>query len=221
MKTQITILVLLTGAVHSVNAGIIASWGFNATATDVNGTLLNGTGSGSVTGTPTLTPTAGGTKVTVSETGTTLKYAGTGNPSQSVGDLNNSKFVISLTSGAALSGFTITYSVKNGASGPTDVAWARTGGSGSVTITVTPAATPVSTSFTSYTATFTGLTVSSGNSLTFTASFSGATGSSGSIEFDSLEVNAVPEPANVAMGLFGIGFVGIAAGRKLLKRTVG
>ncbi len=70
--------------------------------------------------------------------------------------------------------------------------------------------------------TFTGLSFSTANDIWLRASFSGPNGSaSGIIDLDNISISAVPEPTNLALGLFGVGVVSVAAGRKLLQRTVG
>jgi len=222
-KVRITrfITVLATFAVLTLScrASIIAQWSFNSAAdTDVDNQAL-APDSSSFANSVSLTPHAGGNKVTASTTGAELKYLGDGTGGGS-SQLNVSTFVIALTPTTSLSQFSITYVVKNTAGGPTSITWSRTGGSGTVTITVSPnqTTTPISTTFTSYTATFSGLTAGSGVPLTFTADFDGASANNGSILFDSVQVDAVPEPANAALALFGLGFAGIAVGRRVYKR---
>lgn len=135
-------------------------------------------------------------------------------------EVNGCSFVLTLTTptSVSLSSFSITYdylATDVGGSGAQND-WTVSGGSG-----FSAQSTTISQDGNWHTITvnFTGGTVAANSTITFTDTLSSyATGNSFIAAFDNIQVSAVPEPVNVALGIFGLGAVGAGAGRRLYLR---
>lgn len=75
----------------------------------------------------------------------------------------------------------------------------------------------LTTSFASYTVDFSGISALNGATSVYFEVTGGENGG-GDFTFDNFLVSAVPEPVNMALALFGLGFVGVAVGRRFYVR---
>jgi hypothetical protein len=192
----------------------IASWSFPTLGTDFTPSK---TASG-----VSATMAYAGTATSASGTTTAFpSWEGTAAPTfATVGGQNTTPFVIHLTGSVltGLSGRTITYAAQTSKSQQTSDTWSwSTDGTTWTTLATQPAG--LTTSFASYTADFRGVTGLNNQSSVWFEVIGGSTGNGGtSFTFDNLQVSAVPEPVNVALGLFGLGFAGVAVGRRFYVR---
>lgn len=62
-------------------------------------------------------------------------------------------------------------------------------------------------------------TISSGQSIYLLAQPSGFAGNQVNFAMDNVGVSAVPEPTNIALAIFGVGALGVTAGRRFFKKT--
>ena len=163
------------------------------------------------------------------------KSAGTGDPGVALQftaqsgtgkSVNTANFVLSLvvaTAVQSITSITITYNywATTGTGAAIDT-WVLTGGGGGTkTASITQ-----NSAWNTATVTFSGLTLVGGNAFTLTDTMSGyANGNSSSIvAFDNISLNAnvVPEPVNVALGIFGglLGGLGLVRHHATKRRSV-
>jgi len=138
--------------------------------------------------------------------------------------VNDANFVLSLkvATGISLTSITINYNYKatTGTSAATDT-WVLGGaGSGSQTASITQ-----NGAWDNATVTFSGLNLAGGSSFTLTDTLSGyLAGANNYAEFDniSLDATVVPEPVNVALGIFGmlLGGLGLVRHHATKRRSV-
>jgi hypothetical protein len=140
--------------------------------------------------------------------------------------VNTANFVLSLvvaTAVQSITSITITYNywATTGTGAAIDT-WVLTGGGGGTkTASITQ-----NSAWNTATVTFSGLTLVGGNAFTLTDTMSGyANGNSSSIvAFDNISLNAnvVPEPVNVALGIFGglLGGLGLVRHHATKRRSV-
>lgn len=157
-------------------------------------------------------------------TGVDLQFTSPGGNGAHNPDTSTFTLTLKAASGVTLSGFSITYdALSSNSSGTAAVnkwTWAITGGGSDATGIQTSIAQD--NTWHTVTATFSGtghaITLNAGQTITFTDTLSGYAGQSGTVGFDNINVNvnAVPEPANVAMALFGTAFAVIGIGRRYL-----
>jgi hypothetical protein len=195
MSIKQAMLALTLVAPLTLDAGVIAGWDFN----DQNLTVDQG--SGTLTIDPSRTP------------GYNIRTGSDYYMTFGVSD-NTSYFTIQVT-GTGLSGFAVgydanaifvnpaqlwEYSVNSGAS------WSSAG--------LTQPGNIVAFNWTSYNVDFSSATSLNGASTVWLRNTFG----NGAGQFDNIQVTAVPEPVNVAMGIFGLGLVGTTAGRRFLAK---
>jgi len=239
---MVAVGLLLAGAAVESNGGVIATWdfesgGFSATggqnpwradSLGTSGSLSSGTfgwatvhaGVGTGTGNPgtsfefsTAKNKANDMNTTVGGSGTALTFSG-------------SYLTLTLTanSGIALNTFTLSYSAKAGQSaafsgGAVGNTWYYSTDSGTSWHIMTSSAISFSAdgAYHSESATFGGL--SGGGTILLRDAISGGTANdsvnTSFIDFDNIQVSAVPEPVNMALAFFGVGFAAVAAWRKL------
>ena len=214
MKKILLTIVVFTSLAMTTQAALLAHWSFDSYAGGIaalrpdDGNQLGDTFTpGNGTGTPTFT--AG--------IGTPLNDPRSlpATPSINVGAgtaANGSTFTIQVN-GVGYSAFTVSFEVNKSGSGVKDFTWAYSTGSGFTDIT------PQSATASGYqvlTFNFSGVTaLNNASSIFLRATLNGATGSGSTTDFDNFQVNAVPEPVNVALVLFGLGVVGMKFGRRL------
>lgn len=209
------IVVLVSG---QAQGAVIANWNFTSLAASPS-TTLNADSSSSVTTTPTLVSTlgTGTTEVRLNPgnggSGYALQYANTTTTSGA----NSTTFVITLKASTALTGVNVSFASATAAASTMASKWGYSVSGGSTGTSAVE--TPNSASFVSYNNIFSAFNMAANSTLTITVTFSGASPTLGrNISFDDISVTAVPEPANYAMALFGLVFVGGTAGRFYLAR---
>jgi len=232
---MVAVGLLLAGVVVECNAGVVATWNFdgglpaNPYAADSSDTFLLSSAnlnyfmaSSSVTATA---PAGSGNPATgkALEIGTTSKSQSL-NTSISGGNVpSGTYFMLTLVAnaGRSINTFSISYDAKVSGTSPANVntwyyrvaggAWTQI--SPSITVGTTYPVSP-------YTVTFTGVSITGGQTIDFADTFSGATQNNkdGIMDFDNIQVSAVPEPTNLALAFFGVGFVAVAAARRLARR---
>lgn len=230
--------VLITGALslwvgQSARAGLVATWSLDNTWTGAAGNAT----------TPAISPTTGPNSPFSAAVlyGTTTANAGNGGAgitrvlntgsdyymhfssgNANGNSLNGSYFILQLTTSAAISGpFTIQYTAQrsNDAGGPTTDTWAYSMNSGGTWTTF--GTDTIGTSFASFSQTTPTLTASAGSSIWFRDMFSGATDNKGTTDFNNISVSAVPEPVNVALGIFaGVLVVGGVARTRAVRNRI-
>ena len=133
-------------------------------------------------------------------------------------------FTLQLTASAAMNQFTITYYTRTSAANGSDTStWAYSiNGGAFVNFTTQPSTVaPVSTTTWAASSAFTvseNVSVLVGQTITFRNTLTGATANNVNVNFDTIQVSAVPEPANVALAVFGLGAVSLGVGRRLYAR---
>ena len=205
-KTLLT-LVTIAALATSGNAAVLALFGFDT----YDGTSPVSPESGTQSGTATLT--------TASGPGGTTFSAQVGNPTLALGvgnglAANGSTFTI-LVNGTGFTDFMVSYDVKKG--GVDSFAW-QWSTDGSTFATIQFASPGTGSGFNSTTINFSGVTaINNAPAVYLRNSMTGATGQNGRTDFDNIQVSAVPEPINVALALFGLAFVGLRFGRRVLS----
>jgi hypothetical protein len=119
-------------------------------------------------------------------------------------------------SGTGLSFFTVTYAAQQSGNGNNlnQWSWSLTGLAGSFTDAGPVANIP--TSAATITVDFSSVSQLNGASTIFLRNTLLGGSSGGTSDFDNIQVLAqIPEPINVALALFGLGFVGLRFGRRL------
>jgi len=234
MNSNIAIVAALLAGVTSAHAGITL-WTFNGAnsspVSSVNASGSNGTFDNTkLSSAPVLTLTSGhgshggNTADAVgSISGGTYLIQATGTDDMATREaIDNSSFVLTLVpSGASLGAVQVSYQAKV-ATGSTVVTWqyavATSLGAASFANFPTTFSHNVTTTLSSFsTGVVPSPTFTSGQNLYIRADFSGAEGTASlaSITFDNI---AVPEPTNIALGLFGVGAMGITAARRYLRK---
>jgi len=204
------------------HGGVIASWDF---------TGYNGTVSYAANSTDTSSLSAASLTAAIAPRSDSTTGPGAGNPGTALQfltkangngkDVNGCAFVLTLTTPASvsLSSFSITYdylaTLVTGSSGAQNN-WTVSGGSGFSSQTTTISQDG---QWHTVTVNFTGGTLAANSTITFTDTLSGYTaGNSFIAAFDNIQVSAVPEPVNLALGVFGLCVVGVGVGRRFSSR---
>jgi hypothetical protein len=205
---------LISCGASLTSRGAVAVWDYATPATGpLTSYLASSKDAALVSGTPSLASTGGASVPEVA--GGLLNYAYNGNHAA---DLNGVAWTITIT---ALSGFAlqdVTYTAGFTSLTAITGTWSYnisggTPSSGTISPFETIAAGGNTDNLTSIPA------LTAGQNLTLTMVFSGAAGgNNGLLTFDNLTINAVPEPANVALVVFGLGAVGVVTGRRLYGR---
>ena len=223
VKTSVTGLIaaafLCVGLYEANAASTVATWDFTTTWTSATTVNLAGTAGAYITGTPNLNGTITGTGSTAitrvatgGQSGAYMQF----NP-QTSGNGQPMQFTLQLTAGAPMSGFTISYYGRVSATTAADTqswAYSTDGGANWTTLTTQPGT--LTTTWTQYTVT-PNVSVASGT-VWFRNTLSGATANNQNTEFDTISITAVPEPVNVALGVFGLSAVVVGVGRRYLRK---
>jgi hypothetical protein len=233
MRKFITVLttgLLSLWASQSIQAGVIATWNFdNLGATLTSPTTLSASSydsvrvSGNPSGVPAsiaTQPTSGGSLTRAAgQSGLGTDYALSINAANSV--QNNGVLTLTVKALTALNGFSITYSIiANKKNGP-DSQWAYSVDGGTF-VNGTLQVKNADTSWHTYTIDFSAAGTLSANSyITFRNSLLPAGANDDQVAFDNISISAVPEPVNVALGIFaGVLAVGGVAGTRLVRGRI-
>jgi len=233
---MVAVGLLLAGAALESNAGVVATWNFESPAfTGQNNygansvdTSLFASGALNYTlatsGSTTATMAAGtGSPGTSMEFGTTgkgslISGAVTGNP---LHNLSGTYFILTLVANNSdtRNTFTVGFDAKNSGSAPTGSLWYySTDGRATWTAATVQPSGSIGTTYSHFTATFGGASVTGNGTIEFLQTATGVGNPTGTLDFDNITVNAVPEPVNMALAFFGVGFVAVAAARRLARR---
>jgi hypothetical protein len=200
----------------------VASWDFESSWTPAASVTIGGTGSSYLLGTPSLDGTINsarkGGQIVNAVQGThltTMEYTKS-SPSD--------KFILKLKAGSGytLSGFTINYDVYgNNASSEyvNSLSWAYSTDGGATYSTPTSVSIGTAKTWNSKQVSWSSLSVASEKDIWFRATFAGEGKGYDLDFFDSfvLNVEAVPEPVNVALATFGLGLAVVLAGRRVYR----
>jgi len=228
MKTTGINLIAVAACVlclSSAKAGVIADWNFNSLGSGTPPSSINADtfNSSLVNATPSITATAAG-QVSLARyspgagsSGYALEWTSASHGNQ-LGTAANASFIIQLKAISTLSSLAVNF---NGLyTGGTALAsyWSYNINTGTVGTYSTPVTENLSSTWAStpYNP-FSGLTLTSGQTLDIQVTFS-AGGNPAGIAFDDVVITAVPEPINYALACFGLLFVGGSIGRFYLVR---
>ena len=220
-----------SGPVSRATVSGAAVWNFD---TGTNNTSAYSTGGTYAPNNLTTTVFSGGTMKTISQPSGGSKAGGTGYNNSGVAlqftsgtgkSVNGGTFTLSLTVATAvksITSITITYNywATTGTGAAKDTWVLNSGGSGTQTLSITQNST-----WNSATVTFNNLTLVGGSTFSVTDTMSGyATNGISIVAFDNitLNVNVVPEPVNVALGIFGglLGGLGLVRHHATKRRSV-
>jgi hypothetical protein len=205
----------LAAGVQQLQAAVVATWDFTPTFTA--GTTVNIGGTpGSYVSAANLNGgiTAGGSSTitrvaTGGQSGAYMQF----NPRTS-GNGQPMSFILQLTASAPMNNFSISYYARVSATTGSDIntwAYSLNNGTSWTTMTTQPAG-PTTTAWAQYTASQ-NASVSAGSTIWFRNTLTGATANNINAEFDTFSVTAVPEPVNIALGVFGAGIGFVSLGR--------
>jgi hypothetical protein len=222
-------LVSLCGALTGHGALSVATWGFdNPWDGAVRGasTTIDGTGSSWLTSKPTLEATDN-SNTTLSRTpGISPDWymhfyqSAIGNPW-----LNGTYFTLKVTAAQySLYNFQIQYLARGNAAGTGGAplnSWQYSLNSGTSWLPATALTASIGTTWASKTVSFAGVSVAANSSIWFRDTLGGANGplNGGYADFNNLTIMAVPEPVNLALGVFGLCVVGVGAGQLFCNRA--
>jgi hypothetical protein len=222
MKAKFVALILGIISLFSTQAGVITTFTFDSLGADVSAnTRISPTGSSTGAGVsaPYMTASRNITRFATGgpDNSTYIDFTGNGANVPSTGTLT---FVLGST--LSSSTFQVTYYSKGTFTdasnhGATANTWAASTGTSTAAVSITPAYSN-QTGWTAYTVSFTFASPVQANQVTFTDSWSGQIGNGQHTSFDGVEFSDAPEPTNIALGIFGLGFVSVAAGRKYLRK---
>jgi len=199
---------LLCGAAVESQGALISLWTFDSSSASSPITANSGIGAQ-----PTATLTTSG-NTTLANAGTTLNdpRTGTGFPAATFRleyiSGSGGNFTLHIT-GTALSSFQVSYAGENTAGASSSQTWAWSLNNSTFTALGTqPSA--LGGTFATRTADFSGVTALNGQTDVYLRLSFGEKDA-----FDNIQVTAVPEPTNMALALFGVGFAAVAMLRKL------
>jgi hypothetical protein len=213
---------LLCAALPRANAATtVASWNFTGTWTTGTSPTIAGTPGAFVSGASMTT------LITDSGIGTpSIARQGTGGQSGAYMRFTDNlfatsypaRFTLTLTSSANMSSFSITYYARSSTTTMATDTWSYSINGGAFTDFATQTIAS-GTTWNQYTVTpSASIAVLSGQTIAFRNTLSGGTAGNVTADFDTITVTAVPEPVNVALGMFGAGFAVVGLGRCYLNR---
>ena len=120
---------------------------------------------------------------------------------------------------ATLFNYVITYAAQAGQTGQLDEQWAWSSDGGSTWNPVTFTSTAADGGWTAETVSFVGQPIpTDAGTVQFRDTFKVSTPGSDFLFLDNIQINAIPEPANIALAGFGLCAVGILFGRRICTR---
>ena len=223
MKKILLTIVALTTLTATMQAALIAHWGFDTYTSGNYGPVSPEDGL-QPTAAITVDPAVPANKL-ISVTGTTLNgtvaFPGPSQAMEFKQPQANAGFITIHLSGSGLSTFFLTYAAVRSQSGPHDNHWAYSIDGGVTFTDVGVGQMPLDSITTTYsiqTINFAGITALDGAAdILLHGTFVSNPGG-GNDSYDNFQVLAsIPEPVNVALALFGIGIVGVKFGRRLFS----
>jgi hypothetical protein len=229
---MVAVGLLLAGAAVESQAGIVATWNFEAFTTaggptsypaDSRDTFLLNSASmgwtlGSSIGLAVGTGTGTGTK-SFSFTAGNNKADGLNTTSPTAVTPGGTSFTLTLVANASrpMNTFTLTYDAKvvNSAAfqtgGPVNT-WYYSVNGGSTWTAASTFAVAADGLYHPETVSFSVASIAGGGTILLRDTFTGGlnVNSASSMDFDNIVVSAVPEPTNLALAFFGVGFVAVA-----------
>jgi hypothetical protein len=131
------------------------------------------------------------------------------------------QFILQLTASAAISQFSISYYARVSATTGSDTdIWSYSLNNGSTWASLSPQPATITTSWAQRTVSV-DVEVASGSSIWFRNQLTAATANNINADFDTIQVNAVnvvPEPVNLALGVFGLVIGGTSLRRWVRER---
>jgi hypothetical protein len=220
MKKTLLTIIAISGLAMPTRAALIAHWDFDFYANN-QATVSAEADSAQASATLNFDPSFSTAKL-ISIPGTTVNDPNIASPAGTQAmrvdgkDGNNNGFFTLALSGTGLSFFTVTYAAQQSGNGNNlnQWSWSLTGLAGSFTDAGPVANIP--TSAATITVDFSSVSQLNGASTIFLRNTLLGGSSGGTSDFDNIQVLAqIPEPINVALALFGLGFVGLRFGRRL------
>jgi hypothetical protein len=198
----------------SYGALSVAVWDLDSAWTGGASATINASGYSSVVGTPTLLATAN-SKSTIQNLGSPdhyLRFYQDANGNHSLGG----DFILRITAAQSLNTFSITYDAQTSATGgAANNLWQYSLNNGTSWTTIKTEA--IGTAWGSHTVDL-NISLAANATIWFRDTLQGG-GSKGTADFNNITVTAVPEPVNVALGVFGLCAIGVGAGRRYLAKA--
>jgi hypothetical protein len=227
MTLQRTISLLAAGllslmASQSAQAALIANWQFDTYGGGALSAFHPDAGAQSATAIANASVAGSPLPVLSHITGTTVNQTTASAPNNALqvqSGANGSSFTLTLqVSGTGLSGFVVTYaSGDNSVPGYTQTwSYSIDGTTFTSLPTTINAANTTTFNGTAYTADFSAITALNGAANVYFRDTI-ALGNNDQVRFDNIAINAVPEPVNVALGVFGFCAVVGGVGRRYLR----
>lgn len=202
----------------AANAALIANWQFNSYTGGNLSNFAPDAGTQSGTAKANISSPTGGSLLQVA--GTTLNETTVSSPNRALEFKNTggnpNPYVLTFQiSGTGLNSFVVTYAAQSDHNPTISWAWSTDG----TTFTTVGTSPTLTATYVTYTADFSGVSaINNATSVYFRETLTD-TGVSKLTDFDNFQINAVPEPINVALGVFGVCAIGIGIGRRLYFRT--
>jgi hypothetical protein len=221
MKKTLLTIVALTTLVASTQAALIAHWGFDSFTGSPLPRSLSPEDGLQTSATLVVDPVAlVPENKLASVTGTTVNDP-RGTPAASFAiefqgqTGNNNGYTLHL-SGLVRSDFFVTYTAQATAGGTAQNTWSWSiNGTTFSTVGVTQPGV-IGLTYSTFTVDFSGVTALNGATDVYLRSI--GSGGGNNSDYDNIQVLAqIPEPINVALALFGLGFVGLKFGRRLFS----
>ena len=219
MKKILLIIAITTFLAFTTQAALIAHWGFDSYTGST--TVLPNDGPQAATATFTIAgpaTLAAGTGTILNDPRIPANASVSLNTSAGTGQ-NTTTFTIHVN-GGNLSGFIVSFAANKGTEGARKHTWAYS----TDNVNFKDWVISTQSTFSGYSvlqANFTGVTAINGaQNVYLRDTITEATGTTSTTDFDNFQLNAtvaIPEPVNVALGLFGLGFAGVILGRRLVK----